>query len=489
MLKRSSGILLPVFSLPSNYGIGTLGKAAYGFIDFLKAASQSYWQILPIGPTSYGDSPYQCLSSFAGNPYFIDLDMLASDGLLSKDDLAGLECAVGDIDYERIYNTRFAVLKKAAKNGLDGDRGAVMRFKEENREWIEDFALYTVLKERFGMKAWYEWPAPVRRREEAELDRYRELLRNEIDEVVYIQFLFYKQWDLFHDYAHKNGVKIIGDMPIYVAYDSADVWANPGFFKLNADGSPRCVAGVPPDAFSADGQLWGNPIYDWDALKADGYGFWIRRIGAATKVYDAIRIDHFRGIESFWEIPAGAKTAKAGRWVKGPGIDFVKMITSWFCGTQFIAEDLGILTDEVKKMLAESGLPGMKVLQFAFEPEEGGSAYLPHKYGENCVCYIGTHDNDTLLGWQKSAKKSELDFAKEYLSSGDDFADSMIRAGMRSRAALFITQMQDWLSLSSEARINTPGSAVGNWRYRMNADALNAKLVAKIAKITKTYNR
>lgn len=489
MLKRSSGILLPIFSLPSNYGIGTLGKAAYDFIDFLKAASQSYWQILPIGPTSYGDSPYQCLSSFAGNPYFIDLDMLVSDGLLSKEDLSGLECAVGDIDYESIYQTRFSVLDKAAKRGLAGDRAAVERFKEENSGWIYDFALYTALKRHFGMKAWYEWPDPVREREESGLDRFRVQLKDEIDRVIYIQFLFFKQWDLLRAYAHKNGVKIIGDMPIYVAYDSADVWGNLGFFKLNEDGSPKCVAGVPPDAFTAEGQLWGNPIYDWDALKDDGYGFWIRRIGAAAKVYDAIRIDHFRGIESFWEIPAGAKTAKSGRWVKGPGIDFVNMITSWFYGTQFIAEDLGILTPQVKKMLAESGLPGMKVLQFAFAPEEGGSAYLPHKYDENCVCYIGTHDNDTLLGWQKSAKKSELDFAREYLSSGDDFADSMIRAGMRSKAALFITQMQDWLSLSSEARINTPGSASGNWRYRMKAGADSAKLAGKIAKITKTYNR
>lgn len=489
MLNRSSGILLPIFSLPSNYGIGTLGKAAYSFIDFLKEAGQSYWQILPIGPTSYGDSPYQCLSSFAGNPYFIDLDILVSDGLLSKSDIEGLVCEISDIDYENIYNTRFAVLKKAAEKGLSDGCGEVSRFAELNREWIYDFALYTALKEHFGMKAWYEWPEKIRNREKDELDRFGELLKAETEKIIFIQYLFYKQWDSLRDYAHKNGVKIIGDMPIYVAYDSADVWSNSRFFKLNADGSPKCVAGVPPDAFSATGQLWGNPIYDWDELRRDGYGFWIRRIGAATGVYDVIRIDHFRGIESFWEVPSGAKTAKSGRWVKGPGIDFVNMITSWFCGTQFIAEDLGILTPEVKIMLAESGLPGMKVLEFAFAPEEGGSAYLPHKYGENCVCYIGTHDNDTLLGWMKNAQKREIDFAKEYLAAGDDFADSLLRAGMRSKAALFIAQMQDWLALSSEARINTPGTAAGNWRYRMKSGAANEKLAKKIAQITKMYGR
>ena len=489
MFKRSSGILMPLFSLPSNYGIGTLGSEAYSFIDFLKNASQSYWQILPIGPTSYGDSPYQCLSSFAGNPYFIDLDMLEDEGLLEKSDLAGIKCEVGDIDYERLYNTRFALLKKAAQKGLKSDSGDFLDFCAENEDWLGDFALYSALKEHFNMKPWYEWPDDIRKREPAVLESYKLSLKAEADLFSYIQYLFYKQWSRFRNYAHKNGIKIIGDMPIYVSYDSADVWANPQFFKLFEDGSPRCVAGVPPDAFTEDGQLWGNPIYDWDALSRDGYGFWIRRIGAATRFYDVIRIDHFRGLESYWEVPPDAKTAKDGRWVKGPGLDFVNMITSWFHGTEFIAEDLGILTPEVKKMLTDSRLPGMKVLEFAFEKEEGGSAYLPHKYSENCVCYIGTHDNDTLLGWYKNAKESEIVFAKEYLSSGDDFADSVIRAGMRSKASLFVTQMQDWLSLSSVARINTPGTASGNWRWRMQKGAATARLAKRISEITKTYNR
>ena len=489
MFDRSSGILLPIFSLPSGYGIGTLGKEAYRFIDFLKSAKQSYWQILPLGPTSYGDSPYQCLSSFAGNPYFIDLDMLADSGLLDKSDLKDLSCDIADIDYERLYNTRRLVLKKAAKRAIASLRDEIERFKEQNRDWLNDFALYTAIKEHFGMKAWYEWEKPARERDAAALEGYKESLRESIDEAVCIQYFFYKQWDELYAYAHKNGIKIIGDMPIYVAYDSADVWANTRFFKLNSDGSPKCVAGVPPDAFSSDGQLWGNPLYDWDALKEDGYGFWIRRVGAATRFFDVIRIDHFRGLESFWEVPANADTAKSGRWVKGPGIEFLNMLTSWFHGTEFIAEDLGILTSDVKKMLADSKLPGMKVLEFAFEPEEGGSAYLPHKYSENSVCYIGTHDNDTLAGWIKNGRASEIKFAREYLAAGDDLADGIIRAGMRSKSNLFIVQMQDWLSLGSTARINTPGTASGNWRYRMDKGVCTAALAKRIAKITETYNR
>ena len=489
MIKRSCGILMPIFSLPSKYGIGALGKEAVSFVDFLEASGQSYWQILPIGPTSYGDSPYQCLSSFAGNPYFIDLDSLVLKGLISSNDLKGLEPTTEYIDYERLYNTRLPLLKKAAKTGIEKGVGDYGKFARENAEWVYDYALFTALKEHFGMKPWYLWDEDIRRFKTGALEQMRNLLKDEIDTVIYIQYLFYEQWDKLLSYAHEKGVKIIGDMPIYVAYDSADVWANQQFFKLNEDGSPKCVAGVPPDAFSADGQLWGNPIYDWDKLKEDGYGFWIRRTGAAARVYDAVRIDHFRGFCDYFEIPATEKTAKAGKWVKGPGIDFVKMLTSWFYGTDFIAEDLGIITPEVKKLLLDSGLPGMKVLEFAFEPQEGGSAYLPHKYDENSVCYIGTHDNDTLLGWYKNGKKSQIKFAKEYLSAGDDFADSIIRAGMRSKSALFVVQMQDWLSLGAEARINTPGTSQGNWRWRMQKGVLTKTLAKRIKKITETYSR
>lgn len=481
---------MPIFSLPSKYGIGTLGEAAFEFVDFLKSAKQTYWQVLPIGPTSYGDSPYQCLSSFAGNPYFIDLQTLKSEGLLDAADLENIPDKAGDIDYENLYNTRLPLLKKAAKAMLQKNAAEIERFARDNADWVYDFALYTALKEHFNMKPWYQWQKDIAMRESAELEKMREALKEETDIIICIQYLFFSQWRRLKDYAAENGIKIIGDMPIYVAYDSADVWQNTRFFKLTEDGEPRCVAGVPPDAFSADGQLWGNPIYDWEKMKEDGYGFWIRRIGAAAKVYDLIRIDHFRGIESYWEIPAGSKTAKSGRWVKGPGIEFVNMITSWFYGTDFIAEDLGILTLAVRKLLSDSKLPGMKVLEFAFEPdEEGGSAYLPHKYNENCVCYIGTHDNNTLLGWYETADKSEVAFAKEYLSAGDDFCDSIIRAGMRSKAALFVVQMQDWLGLGPAARINTPGTALGNWRWRMEAGCLTAELAKRISKITATYSR
>lgn len=487
MINRSSGILLPVFSLPSNYGIGTLGKEAYSFVDFLKNAGQSYWQILPIGPTSYGDSPYQCLSSFAGNPYFIDLDLLADDGLLLKSELKGFKNS-GNIDYEQLYNKRLPLLKMAAVRGLESD-SAVLDFAEENREWIYDYALYTAIKEYSDMKPWYMWRRDLRDRDSAALEQMRKTLKSEIDTVIYIQYLFFKQWQALKTYAGKNGIKIIGDMPIYVAYDSADVWCNRKFFKLNEDGSPKCVAGVPPDAFTADGQLWGNPIYDWDALKNDGYGFWIRRIGAAAQIYDVIRIDHFRGLESYWEVPSNAKTAKGGKWVKGPGLEFVNILTSWFCETEFIAEDLGVLTADVRKLLSDSGLPGMKVLEFAFNPADAEGAYLPHKYNENCVCYIGTHDNDTLLGWYESGDKKEIMFAKEYLSSGDDFADSVIRAGMRSRANLFIVQMQDWLGLGSRSRINIPGTNSGNWQWRMDKGTLSKTLAKHIKRITETYSR
>lgn len=489
MLNRSSGILLPIFSLPSDYGIGTLGKEAYAFIDFLKSAGQTYWQILPINPAGSGDSPYQCLSSFAGNPYFIDLDSLTEEGLLSERDVNELCFEPGDVDYVKINAGRLSLLRKAARNGLQKNRAEMIMFAEQNRDWIYDFALFCVLKEHFGQKPWYLWDEDIRLRNREALGRMREQFPDEIDEIIYIQYLFFKQWNALKSYAAEKGVKIIGDMPIYVAYDSADVWSNSRFFMLNEDGSLKCVAGVPPDAFTQDGQLWGNPIYDWEALKRDGYGFWIRRIGAAARVYDVIRIDHFRGLESFWEVPAGSKTAKSGRWVKGPGIDFVKTVTSWFCGTEFIAEDLGILTPEVRKLLADSGLPGMKILEFAFGREEGGSSYLPHKYEKNSVCYIGTHDNDTLLGWYENGKKSEIEFAKEYLSAGEDFADSVIRAGMRSPAALFVVQMQDWLGLGSTARTNVPGTPNGNWKWRMQKGAADKTLAKRINKITKTYNR
>ena len=493
MIERSSGILCPIFSLPSPYGIGTFGKAAYDFIDFLKAADQRWWQILPVGPTSYGDSPYQSFSTFAGNPYFIDLDLLIADGLLKKSETAHFNWGndPAKVDYGRIYTNRFKVLKKAADRGLPRDRDAVNAFAEQNKEWLFDYALYMAVKRHFGMKAWTEWPdAEIRLRRNGAVETYTELLKEDVDFFIYLQFLFFRQWDALRAYAHEQGVGIIGDIPIYVAMDSADVWAHPESFQLDEDNLPVEVAGVPPDAFTADGQLWGNPLYRWDAMEADGYGWWIRRIGGAEKLYDILRIDHFRGLESYWAVPYGETTAKNGRWVKGPGIDFVRRLTGWFGNMQFIAEDLGYLTPEVHALLRESGLPGMKVLEFAFDTREAAD-YLPHTYHENCVCYAGTHDNETLQQWKKNAAKADIRLAKEYLglNSAEGFNMGLLRGGMSSVASLFVAQIQDWLDLGKEARINTPGIPDGNWQWRLTEGQIPGDLAKKIAHMTKIYGR
>ena len=473
MIERSSGILLPVFSLPSPYGIGTLGRAAYAFVDFLKAAGQRWWQILPVGPTGYGDSPYQSFSAFAGNPYFIDLEFLIEDGLLTK-----AECEAADwgadparVDYKKIFDNRFPLLKKAAARGLPRDREAVEAFAAENAGWIRDYALYMAVKRHFGMKSWTAWDEDIRLRKDGAPARYAEMLREDVDFFIYLQYLFFRQWDALRAYARENGVGIIGDIPIYVAMDSADVWAEPGWFRLDEKNVPVEVAGVPPDAFTADGQLWGNPLYRWDKMEADGFGWWIRRIGGAQKLYDVLRIDHFRGLESYWAVPYGETTAKRGRWVKGPGIALVRALTGWFRDMRFIAEDLGYLTPEVRQLLQDSGLPGMKVLEFAFDAREAAD-YLPHTYPRNCVCYAGTHDNETLQQWRRCAAKGDIALAKKYLglNSAEGFNMGILRGGMSSVADLFIAQLQDWLNLGASARINTPGVPDGNWQWRLTTD-------------------
>ncbi len=492
-MDRSSGILLPISSLPSPYGIGSLGKAAYEFIDFLAAAKQSWWQILPAGPTSYGDSPYQSFSTYAGNPYFIDLDMLIADGLLTESELAGIDWGTdaSRVDYEKIYLNRFEVLQRAANRLTENKRPELEAFINENSSWLYDYSLFMALKRHFGMKPWNEWPDKYIRLHRADaVEKYCALLSDDIELFECIQYLFYAQWDKLRAYAHKNGIRIIGDLPIYVAMDSADVWSNPEFFLLDEENVPTSVAGVPPDYFSKDGQLWGNPLYDYEAMRADGYGWWIRRVDGASRLYDALRIDHFRGFESFWAIPYGEETAINGEWVKGPGMDLVDRLTSWFYNVSFIAEDLGILTPEVKQLLRDSGLPGMKVLEFAFEPS-GESDYLPHKYSENCVCYVGTHDNAPLVQWLDTADEKELDFAKRYLGLNEDEGCrwGIIRGGMCSSAALFIAQMQDYLGLGAEARMNTPGVAEGNWQWRITEDLLTNELSDKIAELTMMYGR
>ena len=492
-MERSSGILLPLFSLPSPYGIGTMGLAAYDFADLLHAAGQRYWQMLPLGPTSYGDSPYQSLSSYAGNPYLIDLDLLIEDGLLTEQEVRDRNWGEDPrhVDYGKLYENRLDLLKKAADRGCKRDAEAVAAFTEKNASWLSDYALFMALKRHFGMKPWQEWPdEAVRLHEPAALARYRELLREDVELFTYIQFLFFRQWTALKSYINSLGMGIIGDLPIYVAMDSADVWAEPENFQLDDRCVPTEVSGVPPDYFSADGQLWGNPLYRWDRMQADGFGWWIRRIDGAGKLYDVIRIDHFRGFESYWAVPYGETTAKNGRWVKGPGMALVGVLTGWFPQLEFIAEDLGYPTPEVAQLLRDSGLPGMKVLEFAFDSRDT-SSYLPHSYGENCICYTGTHDNSPLALWRQEADPADIAFAKEYLGLNDEegFNRGIIRGGMSSVAKLFVAQMQDYLELGAGHRTNEPGTQSGNWQWRMLPGELTPELAQRIRKLTRIYGR
>ena len=493
MTNRMSGILMPVFSLPSPYGIGSLGAAAYAFADFLRAAGQSLWQVLPLGPTSYGDSPYQSFSTYAGNPYFIDLDLLIADGLLTKAEAAAHDWG-GDparVDYGKLYEGRFDVLAKAKARGWERDQEALRAFAAENAGWLPDYALFMALKRHFGMRAWTDWPDEAARRHRPEaVARWRTELREDVELFTYIQFLFFRQWTALKSYVNGLGIRIVGDLPIYVSPDSADVWAEPQWFRLDADGFPTEVAGVPPDYFSEDGQLWGNPLYDYDAMRRDGYSWWIRRVAGAAKLCDVIRIDHFRGFERFWAVPVGETTAKNGHWVEGPGMDLVGRLTSWFSGTDFIAEDLGVATPTLRQLLEDSGLPGMKVLEFAFD-SDGADDYRPHKYSANCVCYTGTHDNATLQDWLDHAPAETLERAGRYfgLNAVEGASRGMLRGGMGSVAAIFVSQMQDWLGLGAEGRVNTPGTPMGNWTWRMLPGQASAALASEIAELTARYGR
>ena len=492
-MKRSSGILMPISSLPSPHGIGTLGAEARKFVDFLADAGQSWWQILPVGPTSYGDSPYQSFSAYAGNPYLIDLDLLCEDGLLTPAEVNAVSWGTDParVDYSAIYNGRFPLLHLAMERGWERDADKVKAFSEENDAWLPDYALFMALKRHFGMSAWTEWPdEDIRLRRPEAVARYREELADDIRLFTYIQYLFFRQWEALRAYAHDKGIGIIGDLPIYVAMDSADVWADPRAFQLDERNVPAEVAGVPPDYFTADGQLWGNPLYDWDAMKADGYTWWIRRIAGASRLYDILRIDHFRGLESYWAVPYGETTAKVGRWVKGPGMDLMNVLTEKFPNIQFIAEDLGYLTPEVRQLLEDSGLPGMKVLEFAFDSREAAN-YLPHTYPRHCVCYAGTHDNATLMGWKDEAAPADIAMARQYLGLNDEegFHWGVLRGGQSSVADLFVAQMQDYLGLGSEARMNTPGILGGNWQWRMLSGQITDALTARIAGMARLYGR
>lgn len=492
-MQRSSGVLLPISALPSPYGIGTLGKSAYEFVDFLSQAGQKYWQILPLGPTSYGDSPYSSFSTFAGNPYFIDLDLLIRDNLLTREEVEAESWGEdpAQVDYGLLYRTRFRLLRRAFDRCGDALWEELDAFRWENREWLEKYALFMAVKDHFGSVSWTQWPDEnIRLGRPEALAAYAEGLKSQVDFYVFLQYLFFRQWDALRAYAHEQGISFIGDLPIYVAMDSADVWESPQFFQLDENRMPTEVAGVPPDAFTADGQLWGNPLYNWEALANDGYGWWVRRVEGAKKLYDMIRIDHFRGFESYWAVPYGHTTAKLGRWRPGPGMDLVSVFSARFPDLNFIAEDLGYITPQVRALLDGSGFPGMKILQFGFDVD-GDSDYMPHHCGEKSVCYIGTHDNPTVLGWVDSLTPKERAFAQAYMhiTPEEGWCWGMIRAGMGAGSELFVSQMQDLLELPAAARTNIPGTLGGNWVWRMLPGQDSPALAKKLREYTATFRR
>ena len=496
MFERSSGILFHPTSLPGKYGIGTLGKEAYAFIDFLKKSKQKLWQIFPLGPTGYGDSPYQSFSSFAGNPYLIDFDLLIEAHLLSEEDLKDIFFGDNEeyIDYGAIYNQKYPLLRKAYENFKSSDnnemKGSLENFKRENSSWLNDYSLYISLKNHFNGLPWNEWAQDIKNREDAAMHHYRSELADDIEYHNFIQFLFFKQWSDVKRYANENGIKIIGDIPIFVAADSSDAWANPEIFLFDEERKPVKVAGVPPDYFSATGQLWGNPLYNWEKLKETNYSWWVERVRANLSTCDIIRIDHFRGFEAYWAVPYGDDTAINGQWEPGPGIDLFNAIKSQLGELPIIAEDLGLMTQGVIDLREATGFPGMKILGFAFDSGEEND-YLPHTYTKNCVVYTGTHDNDTLVGWFQKAKEEDREFARNYLNSraDEEIHWDAIRGAWSSVACMAISPVQDFLGLGSEARINTPGVAAGNWQWRLKQGVLTDELAERIEKLTRVYSR
>lgn len=489
-MQRSAGILLPISSLPSPYGIGCFSQEAYDFVDWLKEAGQTYWQILPLGVTSYGDSPYQSFSAFAGNPYFISLDALVEEGVLTAAECkkANFGRKADDIDYSRLYTERGRLLRLAYSRSDIGHNEVFTAFCEKNKWWLDDFALFMAVKDRFEGKPWIEWAEDIRLRWQPAMDYYRRELYFEVEYHKYLQFKFDEQWRKLKAYANSKGIQIIGDIPIYVALDSADAWANPGLFQLDKDNIPTAVAGVPPDGFSPTGQLWGNPLYRWEAHRATGYQWWITRLWYCFELYDVVRIDHFRGFESYYSIPAGNKTATGGHWEKGPDRDFINAMHENLGEGGIIAEDLGYLTPEVKAMLSASGYPGMKIMQFAFDSRESGN-YLPHTYHRNSVVYTGTHDNVTTEGWRTNASAEDVAYACRYLRcQPEELTEAMICACLASVSDTAVIPLADWLHLGSEARINTPSTQGSNWQWRLTCPLPEA-LAGHIAQLTVLYER
>lgn len=491
---RRNGMLLPIVSLPSPYGIGGFSKEAYEFIDLLEETGQKLWQILPLGPTSYGDSPYQSFSTFAGNPYFIALDTLAEKGWLTKEACEASDYGDNEsyIDYGRIYNSRFVLLKQAFLNSDILSDEKFTEFCKDNQHWLPDYALYMALKNQNDGKSWIEWEEEIRLRKPEAVEYYKKELEEECNFYEFLQYEFHEQWTKVKEYAHKKGIQIVGDVPIYVAFDSADTWANPELFQLDEKNLPLGVAGCPPDAFSATGQLWGNPLYNWAYHKKTGYDWWLKRIAYCFDLYDIVRIDHFRGFDEYYSIPYGDETAVNGHWEKGPGMDLFNTVKEKLGELDIIAEDLGFLTESVFQLLKDSGYPGMKVLQFAFDPSED-SDYLTYKYQRNCVVYTGTHDNDTTAGWFEKLSDGDKEVALRYMNSfytpKEEQHWDLIALAMRSTADTCIIPVQDFLGLGSEARINMPSTLGDNWKWRMTKGAFSEELKEKIRRMTKLYGR
>ncbi|MDD7403300.1 MAG: 4-alpha-glucanotransferase [bacterium] len=493
MKERAAGILLPISSLPSKYGIGTLGKEAFHFVDQLEKAGQKYWQVLPVGPTSFGDSPYQSFSAFAGNPYFIDLELLIKEGLLTKEDVEGINWGdnPSDVDYEKIYNNRFKVLHKAYQASAFEKEKEYQHFLKKSKYWLEDYCLYMALKFYFNGKEWLAWEEDIRMHKKEAVGRYSSLLSEEINFWRFCQYKFYMQWKALKKYANSHHVKIIGDIPLYMALDSADVWAHGELFELDERKKPIHVAGVPPDCFSEDGQLWGNPLYDWKKMKKTKFAWWEERMKSNARLYDVIRIDHFIGIVNYWSIPAKDDTALNGEWKKGPGKKLTDVIKKATKGSEIIAEDLGVVGPNVRKLIGKTGWPGMKILLFAFDGD-GQNEYLPHNYKTtNCIVYGGTHDNETIVGFYKDKTKKETQFTRDYLaiSEKEEIPKAMLRAGYASIANTAVFQMQDILELDNTARMNFPSTVGTNWKWRMLPDQFTQKHIRMLKEMCMLYNR
>lgn len=495
--RRQCGVLLPISSLPSKYGIGCFSESAYEFVDMLKEAGQSCWQILPLGPTSYGDSPYQSFSTFAGNPYFISLEALIEEGVLTKEECDSVDFGTNPekIDYAKMYYGRFALLRKAYERSKISENPEFVKFQQEQSHWLGDYALFMALKNLFDGKSWSEWPEDIRLRRPEALEHYRKECYFDIEFQEYIQFKFREQWEKLKAYANENGIRIIGDIPIYVAMDSADTWASPELFKLDEKNQPTQVAGCPPDGFSATGQLWGNPLYNWDVHRQTDFKWWITRIAHCFAMYDVVRIDHFRGFDEYYAIPFGDPTAENGWWEKGPGMELFNAIYDALGEKDIIAEDLGFMTDSVVQMVKDSGYPNMKVIEFAFDERDTGNAndYLPHNYPRNCVVYTGTHDNETLTGWFKGISPKERKLVREYLNNFHDTDEEIYKdiicLVMRSVADLCIIPMQDYLGLGNEARINQPSTLGINWMWRLKEGQVDEVLCQEMRVLSLRYGR